>query len=169
MPRVAQSSLKACKASCTSCASGRASSGNTASSFSMFLGSPAASRVASRIFFNCVKFIVMTRGSLINRSVYFGLYDLDQAALDELQHGEKGHYHAEAALFGFAQRGEGGEFLGAREHVFQREQEFRELHGRLRPRAAVDGTLDAHGIGVSFHARQLVELFRGPFEAFVFL
>src|SRR3569832_2505200 len=57
-----------------------------------------------------------------------------------------------------------GEEEDPRAELIRRLQEYERFK-----RAAVDGTLDAHGIGVSFHARQLVELFRGPFEAFVFL
>src|SRR3569623_962000 len=113
MPRDAQSSLKDCKASWMTCGSGSASSGNTSSSFSMFMGWPAPRSVASRIFINCCRFIAMTRGSQINRAIDFGLVDLDLGFLEEFQHGEKGHHHAQAALFGFEQRWKGGEFVGA--------------------------------------------------------
>ena len=135
--------------------------------------------------------------SNVQRRIRFGLNDLDQAFLHELENGAEGDRHTHAAFFdaehlreldegGAAQRAQdvghalaNGQFvlvhlvmrehLGALHHILQGQQHFLQRDLRKDSHDLALHELDRSRQVIAFHARQQIDVLGCLLEAFVFL
>ena len=125
------------------------------------------------------------------------LDDVQQLLLGQLEHGQEGHQHAQAAFLGGEQRleaveaavvqplqhlahaladaqrlapdGVAAEQLGPAQHVVQGQQHLAQVHRRRQADGLAVRHVGLHRQGVAFHARQRVQVLGRLLEALVLL